>query len=120
MIIKAISKEDYINKYMLTLKGIYKFSDREFEVARELVYRYFIVREGLSSLSVKDKDKINIMELLKKPDSLKFITDNLSMNFEVFREYIKSLKEKQFFLNGDINPIFIPNEGQTQITIKWK
>lgn len=94
------------------------FSAKEAAVAGEFLYfrnRYLnsplkeMVEEvdDNDQLIVVEKD-MTMMQQLKDKRTLNLMVKNLEMSFVVFRAYVKSLVEKEFFVNGEINKKYIP------------
>jgi hypothetical protein len=114
-------ERSYVFSYVQLLQAKYKLTDREAQIASLLVYRYRILESVRSKFSTKKKrEEYDPMVELKKPDTLKIITKELDMDFDIFRNYIKILKSKQFFVKGSIAPEFIPVGDVTTITVRWK
>jgi len=117
MELHATSEKDLITKYVTLLGTLASFNKRETEVAIAFVLVYRRIKELQDSQDDDTPEEeiiTDIMTELKAPDTLQNMVKKLDMPFSSFRKYVAYLKQKGFFKEGDINPMFIP-DGDTAI-----
>ena len=117
MELHATSEKDLITKYVTLLGTLASFNKRETEVAIAFVLVYRRIKELQDSQDDDTPEEeiiTDIMTELKAPDTLQNMVKKLDMPFSSFRKYVAYLKQKGFFREGDINPMFIP-DGDTAI-----
>ena len=122
MEIQATSEKDFITKYVTLLGVLSHFNKRETEVAVVLVmvYRKIRLAKSKQDEDTPEEDVItSVMDTLKGSETLHSIAKYLDMPFTSFRNYVSKLKAKRFFVEGDINPIFVPEGMDGNITISY-
>jgi hypothetical protein len=118
MVISASTEKEYVTKWIQLLRHLYGFTARETEVAIEysLTYRKLeLIRDQLKGEGRKESYKP--MDVLKSEQVLKKMTANLQMDFDTFRAYTKSLKDKGFFAGGTLAANFILAEDTATVTV---
>ena len=118
MTLHATSEKDLVHKYVTLLGVMHNFNHRETEVAVMFVMTYRNVQRAMDAQDDETPEEDYITDVFStvKEMSTKMAT-LLDMPFMSFRKYVKNLKNKGFFMDGNINPIFLPDEEEAQITI---
>jgi len=118
MVVKVKTEKEYVYRYMQAIQAYYRLSPREVDVASAMVYRFRVLETARSKFSSKQKrDDYDPMVELKKPTTLKLVCEELKMDFDVFRGYIKRLKDRTFFVDGTINSDFLPGKTKSSVEI---
>jgi len=122
MEITATSEKDFITKYVSLVGSLAGFNKRETEVAvvLVLVYRRIQTEKANQPEDTPEEEVIrDVMEHLKTTPVLHNIAKYLDMPFTSFRNYVSKLKQKGFFVEGSINPSYLPEGNKALITIKY-
>lgn len=123
MNIEAATEKEFLTKYYTMISPMTGWTAREIEVAvaMVMVYRRLQLKKEAQDENTPEEERIDdIMVALKKPEVLNNLVLYLGMPFTSFRNYLTKLKSKRFFIEGTINPIFIPEGGEVEIKIVLK
>lgn len=123
MDIYASSEKDLVNKYLQLAGYMAGWNKRETEVAVAMVLVYAkLHRNKAAGIYDDDEDTkdLDIMGLLRRPETLHNIALYLGMHFSSFRNYVSKLKTKGFFVGGSINPVFLVLDIEKVVTINIK
>lgn len=98
------TEESFYRMWIEFLAPFHKLTSRERDVAARIIQQYFMLRERV-------KDPVLLKELLWSQQSRKDMRDSLGMSRENFQMVLKSLREANVLVDGDLNKAYIPNKG---------
>jgi len=105
------TKREAITTYLSLLYRFHKLSDRELDLAVELIMAYFDAIDVYESKKAADK-------LYLDTDSRDTIMKKLGVNSQVFRNYLTTFKKKGVLKeDGTLNKVLVPNIEDNKLSI---
>lgn len=96
------TRDSFFRAWIEFLAPFHKLTSRERDVAARIIQQYFKLRERCS-------DPVLLRELLWSQQSRKDMRDSLGMSQANFQMVLKSLREANILVDGDLNKAYIPN-----------
>jgi hypothetical protein len=119
MTIEVHDLKEFVYRWVECVSFHYELYPREIAVAKQFVLRYAVLSKAKENLKGKAAIDYNVMTEVKSKDSLTYMREELEMSFPVFKEYVRKLKSKGFFVDSTINSEFLVTGTEKSITVKW-
>lgn len=118
MELRVTSENDLVNRYVSVVGFIYGLNPRESAVATAFVVAYMNLSKVQSTQTEETPEEeliTDVMVEVKSTEVLHGMVKFLGMPFTSFRNYVTKIKDKGFFVKGEINPDFLPKNSTTGV-----
>lgn len=99
------TEDSFYRMWIEFLAPFHKLTSRERDVAARILQQYFKLKERCS-------DPVLLRELLWSQESRKDMRNSLGMSPAHFQMVLKSLRDANVLVDGDLNKAYIPNKGE--------
>lgn len=98
------TEDSFYRMWIEFLAPFHKLTSRERDVAARIIQQYFKLKERVD-------DPVLLKEVMWSQQSRKDMRESLGMSQAHFQMVLKSLRDANVLVDGDLNKAYIPNKG---------